>query len=348
MNFHRTVLTFLALFATLQATSQNKFQRINLNDKLSWNNSTRDARNEYYFGLKSVSTSKNQYHFRYQNSNQIIDLYSDNGVNFKGKIINTAQENREIKTNYGTDSKAFNYIYETEEIQKSAATKAGKFILSTESYSIPTDSLIKNWNFNWLDCSGIDIDYKVKSKLFTKSYSCPWNQKDSTNYVIELKTLMDTLNEFLNVKNSYSQFKNRLPKGKSYTVNGWINMYVMTDKEHEAWKKSEPIRNFQKSIKDTIDNYLEMELNRLIPNSTELKCYDEYRLTFSKNGRLKKMDVDLGFWEKFTDKDYKACKRILKRAFRKIRIDFIDPKYTFQRDLVFGQKEIYIADPTIY
>jgi hypothetical protein len=60
------------------------------------------------------------------------------------------------------------------------------------------------------------------------------------------------------------------------------------------------------------------------------------------------MKVDMGFWETLTDKDYQKCRRILKKAFKEIKIDFIDPKYIFYRDLNFGQKKIYISDPTIY
>jgi hypothetical protein len=348
MNFLKTLLSLFALFFTFQATAQSEFQRKNLNDEYSWNNSTREERNEYYFNLKPINSSKSLYHFRYQKSNQIVDLFSENGIEFNGQILNIVQENKDVKTNYGTDSKAYNYLFEPKVIRDSIATRAGQYILNTKAYTIPTDTLIKNWNSNWLDCNGIDFNYKVKATIYTKSYSCPWNQIDSVAHVIELKTLRDTLNEIIDLEKSYSFFKDQLPKGKSYTVNGWINMYIMTDKEYDSWKKAKPIRDFQKSIKDTIDDYLKTELNRLIPNSKELKCYDDYWLTFSKKGRLTKMNVNMGFWERLADKDYKKCRRILKKAFRKIRIDFIDPKYTFYRGLTFGQKEIYITDPTIY
>jgi phosphoribosylaminoimidazole-succinocarboxamide synthase len=60
------------------------------------------------------------------------------------------------------------------------------------------------------------------------------------------------------------------------------------------------------------------------------------------------MKVDMGFWERLSDKDYKKCKRVLKKAFREIKIDFVDPKYEFSRELSFGQKGIYIYDRMIY
>lgn len=341
------ILTIL-LLQSINSFSQENFERKNLNDKYSWNNSTKNERNEYYFGIKPINSSKSEFHFRYEKSSQIIDLYSENGIDFKGQVVNLIQENKTVKTDYGKDSRAFNYLFEKVEIANSKATKAGQLILNQKSYSIPTDSLINNWSFGWTDCGAIKFDYKVKTNIYRKSYTCAKNQNDSLEYVSKIKKLTDSLNQILDLKKSYDNFSSKLPKGKSYTIDGWINMYIMTEKQNEGWKKTKPIRDYKKSIKDTIDNYLEQKLNELIPNSTELDCFDEYRLTFSKNGKLKKMKVDMGFWERMFDKDYKKCKGILRKAFKEIKIDFVDPKYEFYRNLSFGQKDIYIYDPTIY
>jgi hypothetical protein len=338
----------ILLSLSINSFSQEKFERKNLNEKYSWNNSTQDERNEYYFGIKPINLSNFKYHFRYEKSSQIIDLYSENGMDFNGQIINIIQENKTVKTDYGKDSRAFNYLFEKTKIENKKATKAGQLIIKQKSYSTPTDSLINNWNFNWLDCGAITFDYKVNKNYYQKSYTCPQNQKDSLEYVVDIKNLTDSLSQTLDLKKSYEEFTSKLPKGKSYTIDGWINMYIMTEKQNEGWKKTKPIRDYKKSIKDTIDNYLEFKLNELIPNSTELNCYDDYSLTFSKNGTLKNMKVDMGFWERLSDKDYKKCKRVLKKAFREIKVEFVDPKYEFSRELSFGQKGIYIYDRMIY
>ena len=348
MKFNQFLLFLFCFFISVKATSQSNFERKILNDEYSWNNSSQNERNKYYFGIDSLNLSTSEYHFRYEKSSQIIDLYSDNGIDFKGQIINIIQENKTVKTDYGKDSRAFNYLFERKEISNSEATKAGQLILSEKSYYIPTDSLINNWSFGWTDCGAITFDYKVKTSFHHKSYTCAKNQKDSLDFVIKIKKTTDSLQGILDLKKAYDNFKSRLPKGKSYTIDGWINMYIMTDKQSEGWRNGKPIRDYKKSIKDTIDNYLEFKLNELIPNSTELNCYDDYSLTFSKKGKLKNMKVDMGFWERLSDKDYKKCKRILKKAFREIKIDFVDPKYEFSRELSFGQKGIYIYDRMVY
>lgn len=322
--------------------------KVDLDENYSWQNHSEEEINKYYFGLKPINDSDNKYHFRYIKTGQIIDLISNDGIEFSGQLTNVITEYKSIKTEFGKESKAKNYVYEIKKLDKTISTKVGKYILKQKTYSIPADTLISNWNFGWFDCFGISLNYKLKDKFHLTSYTCPWNQLDSIKYVTQIKNTYKFINHTLELENEYSKFTSKLEKGKSYSKDSYTMMYLLTDKENKLRKKGKPQRDYLKSIKDTIDNYLEKELNRLISNSTELNCYDDYHLIFSKNGKLKSMKVDMGFWERLSDKDYKKCKRILKEAFREIRIDFVDTKYDFYRELSFGQKEIYIYDPTIY
>ena len=348
MNFQKSLLILFCLLINIKAISQNQLQKKKLNDKYSWNKSTQEERNEYYFGIKPIKASNTKYHFRYVKYGQIIELKSDNGIDFSGQLINEITESKPIKTEYGNDSKPINYVFEFVELDKINSSKIGQLILKEKIYQIPTDTLINNWNFNWLHCSSINLYYKTKNSINAKIYTCPWNQNDTIKKAKSIKEIDNKLNEIFKLKERYSEFTSKLEKGKSYSNDGYRQMYIMTEKESQGWKNGKPIRDYKKSIKDTIDNYLEFKLNELIPNSTELNCYDDYSLTFSKNGKLKNMKVDMEFWERLSDKDYKKCKRILKKTFQKIRIDFVDPKYEFYRELSFGQKGIYIYDRTIY
>ncbi|WP_152286654.1 hypothetical protein [Flavicella marina] len=319
-----------------------------MNENFTFQKYSQEELNEYYFGLKRIKNSKVKYHFRFVQYGQIVDLESNNGIEFSGKLINEITESKPIKTDYGNDSEPTNYVFQLVELEKEKSTKIGQLILKEELYQIPTDTLINNWNFNWLHCGSIEFNYKTENNLNTAIYTCPWNQNDTINEVKPIKTILSQMNEVLLLKEKYSEFTSRLEKGKFYSKDGYMQMYIMTEKECQGWRKGKPIRDYKKSIKDTIDNYLEQKLNELIPNSTELNCYDNYNLTFSKKGKLKSMKVDMGFWERLSDKDYKKCKRILKKAFREIKLDFIDPKYEFTRELSFGQKGIYIYDNMVY
>lgn len=348
MNSHKSLLILFCLLINIKAISQSQLQKKNLNDEYSWNKSTQEERNEYYFGVKPINLSIEKYHFRYVKYGQIVELRSENGIEFSGQLINEITESKPIKTEYGSDSKPTNYVFEFVELDKINSSKIGQLILNEKIYQIPTDTLIDNWNFNWLHCGSINFYYKTENNISSKTYTCPWNQNDTIKKAKSIKNIDNKLNEVFKLKEKYSEFTSKLEKGKSYSKDGYIQMYLMTEKESQGWKNGKPIRDYKKSIKDTIDNYLEFKLNKLIPNSTELNCYDDYSLTFSKKGKLKKMKVDMGFWEKLSDKEYKKCKRILKKVFKEIKIEFVDPKYEFYRELSFGKKGIYIYDPTVY
>lgn len=345
MNLKITIILLL-IYGNL--FGQNILNKIDLDENYTWQNHSEEEINEYYFGLKPIKDSNNTYHFRYIKTGQIIDLISNDGIIFSGQLVNEITEYKSIKKEYGNDLKPSNYVFEITELNKSNSTKVGQYILNQKTFSIPTDSIISGWNFYWLDCFGISLNYKIKDEFHMTSYTCPWNQLDSIEYVTQIKNTYQYINHTLELENEYSKFTNKLEKGKSYSKDSYKMMYILTDKQNELRKKGKPQRDYLKTIKDTIDNYLEKELNKLIQNSTELKCYDDYHLTFSKRGKLKSMKVDMGFWERLSDKDYKKCRRILKKVFREIKIDFVNPKYDFYRDLSFGQKEIYITDPTIY
>tara|TARA_R110000823_G_C15872671_1_gene494288 strand:+ start:169 stop:1215 length:1047 start_codon:yes stop_codon:yes gene_type:complete len=348
MSLYKSLLIIFFVLLSIEGKSQSQFERKDLNENIGSTYLTEYKQAEYYFDLVPLENSKYNFHFRYIKSGQIIDLHKENNGEFSGQITNFIQETKEVKTDYGYNSEPINYVFTKIKIAETKALKLGQYILKTKSNEIPTDSLISNWNFNWLDCGAIKFKYKVKDKISSGTYTCPQNQNDSIKYVTNIKNLKDTIANILELKASFDDFTNKLPKGASYKIDGWITMYKLSEKQLEWRKKNKPMRDYLKTIKDTIDNYLELELNRLIPNSADLDCFDDYRLTFNKNGRLKSMKVDMGFWERTFDKDYKKCRRILKKAFRKIRIDFIDPKYAFYRDLSFGGKEIYITDPTLY
>ncbi len=328
--------------------SQDNLIRKDLNEDIGSTYLTEFNQAEYYFDLLPLENSKYDFHFRYIKSGQIIDLHSENYKDFSGQIINFIQETKEVKTEYGYNAEPINYVFNKVKIADTSATKLGQYILKEKTNEIPTDSLIPKWNFNWLDCGAIKFKYKVADKISNQTYTCAQNQNDSIAYVVDIKNLKDVLSNNLELKSSFDNFTNELPKGASYKIDGWITMFKLSEKQLEWREKNKPMRDYLKTVKDTIDNYLESELNRLIPKSADLDCFDEYRLTFNKNGRLKSMKVDMGFWERMFDKDYQKCRRILKKAFKEIKIDFIDPKYMFYRDLSFGGKEIYITDPTLY
>ena len=222
----KTAFVILLIFIGLSSYSQNKVQSVKLSNKYPLRNHSQPELNKYYFGIKPIEHSEFRYYFRHQRDGQIIDIYSKNGRNFSGELINSIIEYKDIKTFYGIDSKADKYIYERVQLNKENATEIGKLILKQRPYLIPTDTLIKGWNFGWLDCGGIYFSYKIDTNYQDSQYTCLWNQSDSIKYVITLKTLYDTISQILNLQQKYSRFESKLGKGKSYSKNGFEMIYL--------------------------------------------------------------------------------------------------------------------------
>jgi hypothetical protein len=173
-------------------------------------------------------------------------------------------------------------VYEIMELDNSKSNEIGQKIIKDNLYTLPTDKLIENWNFNWLDCGSVRFRFKLDSNFYSADYACLWNQKDSIKFIKQIKILYDSFIQILDLQTKYSVFESRLLKGKSYSSDGMILKYVWTKKQSDDWNKRKPQRDYQKSIKDSITHYLSFELNRLIPHLDKLNCFDDFYLTYSK------------------------------------------------------------------
>ena len=163
----------------------------------------------------------------------------------------------------------------------------------------------------------------------------------------KIKNTYDSITAILDLKSLFSDFKNKLEKGKYYS-NGFWTAYIMTDKQSKRWEDSKPQRDYLNSIKDTITGYLNFRLNELIENPADIDCFDEYYLLFTKNGELKKVSIIETGLDRESKREYKKCKRIIQTTFKKIKIDFVDPKYEFTRKIGFRNDKINVYDPTRY
>ena len=133
--------------------------------------------------------------------------------------------------------------------------------------------------------------------------------------------------------------------------------YIMTEKQEEAWKKDKPRRDYLKSIKDTIDNYINFKLDSLQATSNLMKfsCFDSYHLTFSKNGKLKKiwtspednMKIGDGLSFYIEDKlEIWKCRKKIKKIFKLINLKSFHLRYELYRTFYFDIGTI--TDDTIY
>ncbi len=358
MIFRITIL-ILILFVS-KANCQNSEYKIEskLNDiqnkKLSL-----DEENLYLYSLKSLNRSNDSIHFRIITNKQIVDLSKTNNGKFAGFVLNRiTQYNYQKKDKNELKNKV--EFFQSVPIEQSKVKEIINKLVASQQYHFPTDSLIPNWNNNFLHCNTLNFQIKVNNKLKRQKYDCVWGQ-DKINPVVSTIIENDQLvKDQLKLNLIYSSFTDNLPKGNSYTNDGYRVMYIFTQKENDAWLKSKPIRDYLKFKKDTIDNYLKLKLNQINIKNEKFTCFQNYNLEFSKNGKLKKIKVakfdkptlknSSDLKEYFEEKtEIRKCKTVIRKIFRDNNWTFLDLKYSINRSLDFdlnGNPKLY--DNTIY
>ena len=180
-------------------------------------------------------------------------------------------------------------------------------------------------------------------KINEKEFICHSQQNDSIIYVKSLKSIYNKIDNYDFIENRFIEFRNKLEKGKTYS-NGFLQIYLRTHKETEAWNNSKPKREYLETIKDTITKFLDIKVKELLKNTTTVDCGKNYYLLFSEKGKL----IDIKTQRKL-NKEERKCIKSIKLRLKSLKVDFVDPKYPFERVLnLYMKPSISIYDKTIY
>ncbi|MBJ7428608.1 MAG: hypothetical protein JHD28_06600 [Bacteroidia bacterium] len=356
-----TIIFFLLL--TICVSGQENGLRTKLIDKnFSWNTATAEQLDSFYFDLQSIQTTKFKAHFRISLTGQTIDFFSSDNVKFHGKLTNYITEYITVKSKESDydQSKAYQYIIEVIDFEQSKVDIIVEKLIKTGQPEIPTDSLIASWQRNFLHCNSIVFQFNFKGKYTKQTFHCPWGQKDSVEYKNIVLENYQSLKSTFQLDSLYDSFEDKLPKGKTYSRDGYRMIYKWTDKQSENFAKTKPQRDFMKSVKDTVDNYINSELKKQKIELIGINCFQDYRLTFGKNGKLKLVKLShynkptlkksLGLSDYLADKkEIRKCKRKIKQIFNNIDLSFLNLQTEIYRTLSFGlDNEIQLRDNTIY
>lgn len=355
----RILISILILFVS-RINCQNSEYKIEskLNDIQS-KKLNLDEENFYLYNLRSLNQSADSIHFRIITNKQIIDLSKTNNGEFSGFILNRiTQYNYQKKDKNELNNKV--EFFQSIPIEFSKVKEIINKLLASKQNDFPTDSLIQNWNNNFLHCNTIIFQTKINDIINRQKYDCIVGQ-DTANLIASViienyKFITDELN--LNLL--YSSFTDNLPKGNSYSNDGYRMMYLFTQKENDAWLKSKPIRDYLSSKKDTINNLLKLRLKQINIKTEKFTCFQNYNLEFSKQGKLKNLKIakfDKPTLVNFSDlkeyfeekKEIRKCKKVIRKIFRNNDWTYLNLKYSIKRSLDFdlnGDPKIY--DNTIY
>jgi hypothetical protein len=309
--------------------------------------------------LVEIEKSDYVFYFRLLLSGQAVEIYSRDNQNYEGRIINSVKEYNQIKIDDDYRTQATKLYTEKVSIDSSKATSLAQKIIESGQILIPTDTLIDTWTRWYLHCGSLNFEIKNDGKYFEQSFHCPWSQPDSVEFKDVILSNYDLLKQELKLDSIYQGFWSQLPKGKTYSRSGYGMTYIMTDEQEAAWNKDRPRRDYLKSIKDTVDNYIKTKLREIqsTTDSTESPCYSA-SLTFDTKGMLKKIETSKYDRMKLSDGlswyiediiENRKCKKSIKRIFRTINLSSFNLEYNVYRTFYnFSGNEWTIVDDTIY
>lgn len=309
--------------------------------------------------LIDIKNSKYKYYYRLLLNGQTIDLFSFDKKVFHCEITNSIKQYNQVKIEDEYYNKATKLFSEKVIIDSTTSTLVANKIFKSNQNLIPTDSLIKSWTGYYIHCSSLRFEIKAENIYIKQSFHCPWSQPDTVEFKDIILANYDLLKTELKLDSVYNVFFSKLPNGKTYSRNGYGMTYVFTEKQEESWKLDKPRRDYLKSIKDTIDNFLKAKLIVIQSESDSIiePCYSAH-LEFNTNGKLKKITTNKDNLTKLFDgfswyiedrvENFK-CKKKIRRIFKQIDLSSFNLKHsiyrTFYRDLGNGWT---VTDNTIY
>lgn len=342
------------------------FQSQKLNDKLQFRKNEKfnqkissEERNRIIFNIFPIEEYDDLVNIRILFPRQIIELSKNRKNEYVGLVINKTTQYNYSKRDNSQLINTVEFFNRTSINSDKTKEIIDKLILSNQ-VNFPTDSLIQNWNRNYLHCNDVDFQFKTLNHIKKQKYSCPLYQNEEEQTIKIVADNIKFIQSQLKLDSIYKSFENSLPLGKNYSYDGYRMMYKFTKKQNETWEKYKPYREFLKLKKDTIDTYLKGFIQNNNLKSQKINCFEKYNLEFSKKGNLKKIFVSKFDKPKWKDalslKDFlkdkreiKKCEKIIEEIFLNTDLSWLNLKFNLNRTISFDLNgNPQLSDDTIY
>lgn len=335
-------ILFIIVISTISKAQTSGLQFKILDNNYNWKTHSSYFLDSFYYNLLPIEMSKYKSHIRFDIHSKgiTIDLYSNNDSVFAGRITNHIIQYNYKKSNKlrsSQDSEKY-IICDQNFLDSTSVQEAVKIILNGGQINFPTDSLIPNWKKGFLHCNGLTYQYNFNGVYNMQNYSCPWGQTDTITYIKDILKIYLSIYSVLKLDSLNTLFESKLPKGETYTNDGYRLRYFYSEKEIAYYKRTKPQRDYMLSVKDTIDKYLKAELKKQYLPLDSLDCRTTYYLLFKKNGKFKKVYISKARKLKYRDayglsdfiykrQQMRKCKSKINKVFKKIDISFLDLEY---------------------
>ena len=337
MNMPRTFI-FFSLLCLTTCKSYGQIQKQLRGDTTFWYSF--ESKKFEKLKLPELISSTDKFHFRFWADGQAVDIWTVDGVTFRGMVTSytsSYQENVSTKKPE-KDPQTF-----SKQVDLDTTTARKAFNLTRQIEAIPTDKLIKNW------VQGLDgIEYVIETStpaIYSfKTYWTPSVQDFSLAEAKKIKSFVKNLDSLLDLGHKYHQFFATLKPGNYYTGDGTMVAMKLTAEQNEYSKRTKPYRDYLESVRDTLNHYLSDTLTKIFARYGDIKCYDDFVLKFSRGNRLIKITTK----EKLTDeedrREFRACKKKIEAAFEQIKIDFVHSQVTYWKELDYSEGQVSILE----
>ncbi|MCH8555160.1 MAG: hypothetical protein LAT76_08380 [Schleiferiaceae bacterium] len=316
------------------------------------------------FDLPPIKNSRNLIHIRVSFINQVVDFFSENGEQFEAILTNrTTQIHRRIAHgrpgNYTKKKKKI--VYQKTALDEGGAAQIYTALISSNQQAFPTDTLIPGWRKNFRNCATYSFEYKIEDTCLSTSYFCTKGQDDTIHYKTIIERNVELIRETFHLDSLYQFFESQLPNGYSYPRGNGVFLYKLTRREAKKHEKETTKRAYSETVKDTIDNLLNLALTNKIKDSIleDSYCINDFEVTINKKGQVKKITIpkydkprynyQIGFWDYFEKKrDLGKCKKLLKEKLKNCDLAFLELHYEVKRGIIPGIESVFEAtDPKI-
>ncbi len=340
LNLIQMLLRIYVCFISIHAFGQeNRILTIKLNSNYSWRNSTKTQRDSFYFSLIDIRKTNYTTHYRISSNKQIVDIFSNDNINFQGRLLNYIIEKKEIDLG---EYKSIKYYFQYITLDSLKAKGIANKFATTNLDKIPTDKLINGWNHDYLHCYNLKFEFWQNQIYVTNEYNCLNAQNDTISYKLIIEQNIDSLKNQFKLEQLYDSFKFDLPMGKSYSFDDYRILYKPTKKEIREYARDKPNREYMNQVNDTLNKYLSDTLTKIFLTKGGFECsYLYFYLNFTKNNRINKVETHVSKKSNESEEE-KKCKDEIKLALRNIQFDFIKPKSNYWKEFYYSNSKVKI------
>lgn len=283
------------------------------------------------------------FYFRIWTNGQVLDFWLNENRTYCGLLTNYIYKFwPEIEENSLKEKRPPKILSDQVPLDTLLARKTINYF-KTISF-IPSQDSIKGWGFG---SDGVSYCFELlNSRYYSfKTYWTPTAQDSTLIEAKKIQTFVDSVTLLNDLKTEYEKFFATLEPEKHYTIDGHDMIYKFTKEQEKAyqthWEKDRTNREYLESINDTLNNYLSEKLTKILI-SEGFSCTDQFFLEFSSKNDLIRIRTNAKFIKCEDKKNYMACKRKIKKAFRQISLNFVKCQRNYNKELHFFDNKILI------